>query len=196
MCSSDLKPADFESLPSFISGASPDPAMRGTANHLFMQFASFDNVDANGVEAEIERLCGINMISAEQARLIDVASAEKFFAGPLYAEMRASRALYREKRFTVSESDGRFVPVPGEAVLIQGVVDCFYLNPDGTFTVVDYKTDRVPDSPQGEELLRRRHSLQLGYYCRAVSRMTGRPVSAAYLYSFPLGRAVKCDIPR
>ena len=190
------KPADFESLPSFISGASPDPALRGTANHLFMQFASFDNVDANGVEAEIERLCGINMISAEQARLIDVASAEKFFAGPLYAEMRASRALYREKRFTVSESDGRFVPVPGEAVLIQGVVDCFYLNPDGTFTVVDYKTDRVPDSPQGEELLRRRHSLQLGYYCRAVSRMTGRPVSAAYLYSFPLGRAVKCDIPR
>ena len=63
------KPADFESLPSFISGASPDPALRGTANHLFMQFASFDNVDANGVEAEIERLCGINMISAEQARL-------------------------------------------------------------------------------------------------------------------------------
>ena len=71
--------------------------------------------------------------------------------------------------------------------MVQGVIDCFFENPDGSFTVVDYKTDRV----KTDEELVKRHSVQLNYYKRAVERMTGSRVSELLLYSFALNREIK-----
>lgn len=72
-----------------------------------MQFADFDRVDAAGVRAELNRLLEIRMLSPEQAALVDTAALETFFASALYRRMRVSPALYREKRFTVSEDGAR-----------------------------------------------------------------------------------------
>ena len=97
--------------------------------------------------------------------------------------------LKREMRFTLIEDSVVLGGTGEENILVQGVIDCFFENPDGTYTVVDYKTDRVREN-DGEELLKTRHRTQIGYYCRAAEKMTGRRVSRAVLYSFALGRAV------
>ena len=105
--------------------------------------------------------------------------------------MKASKKLYREKRFSISESS-LFLSQSGdenEKILIQGVIDCFFENEDGTYTVVDYKTDRI--KPGEEDVLAKRHADQLMYYCRAVEAMTGKRASEAYLYSFALNKAIK-----
>ena len=70
---------------------------------------------------------------------------------------------------------------------MQGVIDCFFENPDGSYTVVDYKTDRVRT---GEELAER-HKVQISDYRRAVERMTGKKVSRCILYSFALNSEVE-----
>ena len=165
--------------PAFAGGKST-AADIGTANHVFMQFCDFKKVESDGVIKEADRLLGIAMITPEQRKLIDPTALEKFFCSDLYAEMRSSRRLYREKRFSVRD---RLSP-DGEEVLVQGVIDCFFENPDGTFTVVDYKTDRVREP---RELIER-HRVQLSCYRRAVERMTGGRVSRALLYSFALGK--------
>lgn len=99
--------------------------------------------------------------------------------GELYRRIKQSKRVYREKRFSVRD----VLAENGEPILVQGVIDCFFENPDGTFTVVDYKTDRIKTF---KELIER-HRIQLSCYKRAVERMTGRKVSQTLLYSFALG---------
>ncbi len=184
-----ISASECEKVPSFAS-VRDDAASIGTSTHLFMQFASFENVLANGVENETERLVSAGMIAAADASRVDKRALGVFFASPLCREIMESPQVVREKRFNIIEDSALLSGVAGENVMIQGVIDCFFQNPDGTYTVVDYKTDRVKRE-DGEETLKARHSMQILYYCRAIERMTGGKVSRAVLWSFSLGRAVE-----
>ncbi len=169
--------------PAFAAGYAATAADKGTANHVFMQFCDFDRVEKDGVAAEARRLAEKKLISAEQLEMIDPEALSAFFGSELYSRMRRSKKLYREKRFSVRDS----LFGADEPVLVQGVIDCFYENPDGSYTVVDYKTDRVTDA----KTLADRHRVQLGCYKRAVESMTGKPVSRTVIYSFALGGEVE-----
>ncbi|MBO4453256.1 MAG: UvrD-helicase domain-containing protein, partial [Clostridia bacterium] len=103
--------------PSFAAGYASTFADIGTANHVFMQFCDFKNVEKSGVEAEACRLRDTKMITEEQYGMLDKAALERFFKSALYAEMRVSPVLHREMRFSVKED----VFKNGEPVLIQGV---------------------------------------------------------------------------
>ena len=158
----------------------------GTANHLFLQFCKWENVERNGVRAEIERLRSSRMLDEKQLALLDEQGLEQFFRSGLYARMRASKALYREQRFSVRAPASIIGGDAGEEVLLQGVIDCFFEEPDGSMTIVDYKTDRVKDGAA----LRRKHAVQLACYRLAVEKMTGKPVKETLLWSFYLNKEV------
>lgn len=161
-------------------------AAAGTANHLFLQFCQWDNVERNGIRAEIERLRQKRMLDERQFSLLDEQGLEKFFRSRLYARMRASSALYREQRFSVRAPASIIGGDAGEEVLLQGVIDCFFAEPDGSMTIVDYKTDRVKDGAA----LRRKHAVQLACYRLAVERMTGKPVHETLIWSFFLNKEI------
>ncbi|MBO4278039.1 MAG: UvrD-helicase domain-containing protein [Clostridia bacterium] len=165
--------------PAFAEEYAATAADKGTANHVFMQFCDFARVEQNGVSAEADRLAEAKLISPQQRELIDPATVDRFFQSKLYREMRGAKKIYREKRFSVRDN----IFGPEEPVLVQGVIDCFYENPDGSYTVVDYKTDRGTDAA----LLAQRHRVQLECYRRAVESMTGKKVSRTVIYSFALG---------
>ncbi len=169
--------------PNFISDRIAQATDIGTANHLFMQFCNFGNIDQNGVSNEALRLLDIRMITQEQYAMLDFDALERFFKSELYKHISESKRVYREKRFSVSDSFDE----NGEKFLVQGVIDCFFENPDGSFTVVDYKTDRVKTL---DELVAR-HRVQISYYRRAVESMTGCKVKQTLLYSFALGQEVE-----
>ncbi len=164
-------------------------AEKGTATHLFMQFCSFENVLENGVENEAKRLCEVGMLTQSQADIIRYDELKVFFDSPLFKQMCDSPSLKREMRFTLAESDRLVGEEGNESVLVQGVIDCFFQNGDGSYTVVDYKTDRIKKGD--EQVLIDRHKVQLGYYARAVEKMTGCKVTASFLYSFSLGKPVR-----
>ena len=163
--------------PAFLSDEPVGAADIGTANHLFMQFCNFALAEKD-INAEIQRLRTIKMLSENQIDMLDVKALSRFFQSDLYKSIKESKRVYREKRFSV-----RDVLHNNRSVLVQGVIDCFFENPDGSYSVVDYKTDRVKTF----EELTNRHKIQLDCYRRAVERMTGCPVSRVLLYSFALG---------
>lgn len=166
--------------------AAGSAAEAGTANHLFLQFCRWENVERNGVRAEIDRLRNSRMLDERQLALLDESGLEQFFRSSLYARMRASSALYREQRFSVRAPASIIGGEEGEEVLLQGVIDCFFAEPDGSMTIVDYKTDRVKDGAA----LRRKHAVQLACYRLAVEKMTGKPVKETLLWSFYLNKEV------
>lgn len=172
--------------PAFLASRADDPALRGTANHLFLQFCDFSCVESAGIHAEAERLLAAGFLTREQFDLLDEDGLKRFFESDLYGRMRKSASLYREQRFSVRASAALLGGREDETVLVQGVIDCFFEEEDGTLTVVDYKTDRVFDPAE----LRARHEPQLAQYRYAVERMTGKRVGKTALWSFAMAREV------
>ena len=173
-------------------------AQKGTATHIFMQFCDFDRCEKgiSEITAEADRLESERFITSRQRELLDFGKIAAFFEGTLYnTVIKPCKRLYRERRFNLSlpvsslikEADGS----SDAFVLVQGVIDCFCLNKDGTYTLIDFKTDRVPKSEYGEKLLVERHSEQMRFYKEAVEKMTGGIVSKSVLWSFELGKEIE-----
>lgn len=91
--------------------------------------------------------------------------------------------LYREQPFVLGIGADRLSKEfpEGEKVLIQGIIDVFWLE-DDQIVLLDYKTD-VIDSM---EELWKRYETQLDYYQEALERLTEKPVREKVLYSFYL----------
>ena len=78
--------------------------------------------------------------------------------------------------------------VEGEQLMLQGVVDCFVVEPDG-LTILDFKTDRVT-----EKTIERRaasYAPQLQAYAKALGQIYTLPVKRTLLYFFAAGRTVE-----
>jgi ATP-dependent exoDNAse (exonuclease V) beta subunit len=180
---------DFLTTPRFATETKKVSAAEiGTANHTFMQFASFENCVNMGVEYEGDRLLMEEMITAEQYKLLNFKSLRRFFQSPLWKRISKSNSVFREKRFTVANNSHDLLGVGNETVLVQGVIDLFFENEDGTFTVVDYKTDKIK---KGEEhILMERYKGQLSYYASAVKEMTEKDVKECIIYSFALDKEI------
>ena len=83
------------------------------------------------------------------------------------------------------------LPPSAEPVLIQGIIDAWFEEEDGA-VLVDYKTDRIK---KGEEtVLLERYRLQMIYYARALSQITGIHVKEAILYSLSLQEEIPVPV--
>ena len=195
--------------PDFIT-AEDHPASgaeKGNATHVFMQFCDFAAVEKNGIEEEIQRLIAQRFIPSSLAALIDRTALRRFFTGTLYREMRQAPFLRREVRFNIRLPAAQFTEQPdkrdaltGESLLVQGIIDCLFMDETGRLTLLDYKTDhfsrtQLADREGTAAILRQRHTRQLSYYRAACTRILRRHPDRVLIYSFALGDTVPLDFP-
>lgn len=178
--------------PEFAEENGLTAAERGTALHTFMQYADYAAAE-NDISKEAERLAEIGIMSAEEVKSLNKRQISGFFRSELYQRMKRSDIIRREQKFLVKKSD---ISLDGERFkeynndsMIQGTADCFF-EENGGIVLVDHKTDRV-DSP---EELTERYSLQIKLYAAALSKIYGKEVREAYLYSFALGETVPVQL--
>ena len=189
-----------EIKPKFVDeGKKPEANEKGTAMHLFMQFCDFEKCEIEGACAQAEYLCSNGFISNEQKEMLDIAKLDEFFCSEFYFKIKNSPKIYREQRFNLEidaflDNDEKLYEISQKQILVQGVIDLFFKNQDGTYCVVDFKTDRV-FGEYAEQTLIDRHAQQLKYYCRAVEEMTDGRVREAYIYSFSLMKPVLVEFP-
>lgn len=193
-------------VPSFMLDTHTASASeKGTATHVFMQFCDFKNVEKHGVEAEISRLTEKRFILPSHAEMIDRDAVRGFFRSELYTKIGSSAFLQREYRFNIKLPASDFTEnsdlkrlVADDFIFVQGVIDCYFRDECGRLYLIDYKTDRVPSSIKGDPEKERRfftekHSSQLGYYKKALEKLTGEKVFRTLIYSFALGKTVELD---
>ncbi|MBQ8398577.1 MAG: PD-(D/E)XK nuclease family protein, partial [Clostridia bacterium] len=185
--------------------ASATSAQIGTATHAFMQFCSFEKVEAQGVGAELARLIRERFLDARTASLVEEGAVAAFFESTLYRRLKNARQVYREKRFLYELPAEQFATeaqkksaLSRETVVVQGVIDCFFEDEEGRLVLFDYKTDhfskeQLKDFAGCARILRARHAQQLTYYKKAVEQMMGRAVDETLVYSFALGKTVLMD---
>ncbi|MBE6638498.1 MAG: hypothetical protein E7616_03455 [Ruminococcaceae bacterium] len=173
-----------------------DPARRGSATHAVMQFCDFAYAKANGAKAEIERQRAYGFLSDTDAEIADPSAIDRFFASDLYKEMEKAKTIYRERRFMITLPAKTFTSDAGaadEELLVQGVIDCFFMDSLDRIWLIDYKTDHFPSKmseKEAEKELILRHGTQMRYYREALYRLCGKEVYRSLIYSFHLNRAV------
>lgn len=169
---------------------------RGNAYHKVFELLDYDNAeDENAIKAQLENWVKTEKISSDYAKLIDCGKFVKFLNTSLGQNMKKAfldKQLYREQPFIMevgANEVGAEFP-PEEKVLIQGIIDAFYIQ-DNKAYIVDYKTDRVPFD-EGETILVERYKKQLELYCDAINRITDKDIQVAgcYIYSVHLNKEI------
>ena len=184
-------------MPEFIRETeSKTAAEKGTAMHTFLQFASFEECEANGCDEEADRLAKEGYITKKQREMLDISKLDAFFTTSLYSHIKSAVKVHRELRFNLSTRPDEVianVPDTSDFVLVQGVIDCFTENSDGSYTVIDFKTDNVK-AENAAEILTERYRNQLAFYCRAVEDITKKKVSKAVIFSFANMEEIELDV--
>lgn len=197
---------DFSASPRFKDGKKTSAAAdRGSATHLIMQFADFERMAREGVSSELERLISDGFISKESADIAKIEDIERFLESGFYKRISGADKLWREFRFNLrldaslfSSDEKRKKQLQGEKLLVQGVIDGFFLEGDN-IVLFDYKTDyhneyEMAHPEAAEKKLTDRHAKQLYYYKMALERIFSKRVDEIYIYSLTLGREVRVSI--
>ena len=169
-------------------------AERGTATHSFLQYVDFSRTGTEEqLRGETERIAAAGLLRPEEAEAVDTGAILKLFTSPLGKAMREAKVLRREFRFTLlADAADYFEGAGGEdQLLLQGVVDCFFVE-DGEITVVDYKTDRV--TADGAKERAERYRGQLETYAKALRRITGLPVRRRVLWFLRPGVEIEVKV--
>ncbi|MBQ7922621.1 MAG: UvrD-helicase domain-containing protein [Clostridia bacterium] len=193
-------------LPRFMTGMTDTvtPADRGTATHVFLQFADLGALKENGAEAELTRLTESHYITQEMAENVYTDQIEKFRQSELFRRMCSAGEIYREFRFNAAMDASRFtgsgelaekLTADGIKLTVQGVVDCVFRDERGYLVLVDYKTDHpyreeYHNPALADERFRNRHGEQLRYYKEICEKMFGEEIGETIIYSTALAREI------
>lgn len=173
-----------------ISGAE-----RGTVIHFIMQMA-----DANAIKGRddvsrlVERLVAEKVISKKMADSVDCAQIAEFYNGPLGERMRKAVRVEKEFSFYTEEvADEIYKNGIFSKILLQGTIDCFFVEQDGKVVLIDFKTDRVAGKEAAEKRAES-YKVQMKYYIKGLGEILKRTVDECYLYFLNCGQTVKIEI--
>ncbi len=192
--------------PRFMTGESDIKAAdRGSATHIFLQFADFERLAENGAESELERLVQSRHLTKKLAESVNLSQLRRFVRSDLLDKIRRSPMVRREFRFntrmpaeqfTADETLREQLRADDVKITVQGVVDCVFRDPDsGHLVLVDYKTDSLSaEEWQNRALaykkLADRHRNQLLYYRNICGKMFGEDIGETVIYSTVLGECI------
>lgn len=180
------------SIPRFISGRTDraGATVRGSAFHRIMELFDFGVMSTSNLTELLDRYLEEHRINPYEREIFDDEEELKrlkvFLESDTARRMGASAlhgSLKKEDPFmmgiSASELDERYPET--ETVLIQGIIDAWWMEDDGA-VILDYKTDRVREPERLVQLYRK----QLELYERALNLMHIR-VKEKIIYSFELG---------
>ncbi len=164
---------------------------KGTALHLVMQYLNYEKTNTDGeIREEISRLIAEQFVTPAQGNSVNPRVIRLFFRSNVGKRLKMAVRVEREFKFSMLVPAEDYYPEgePGESLLLQGVVDCWFQEADGTVTVVDFKTDRVTENTVEERA--KGYRPQLDAYSRALSEVLELPVSQKCLWFFAVNQQI------
>jgi len=178
--------------PKFLEGKKGlSSAEIGSAFHFVMQHLDYSQ---GNIEVQINRMVENDLLTTQQSERIDTGKINAFLESELGKRMLASSSLNREVPFNIEipchelYDDMKDEKYQSETLLLQGIIDCFFEEPDG-IVLLDYKTDYVAAGKV--EMIKDSYRVQMGYYARALEMLTGKSVKAKYIYLFSNGEVLE-----
>ena len=178
--------------PKFLEGELPlSKAEIGTTVHLVMQKLDFkQNYTIEKIEELLEELEQKGIIATKQKEAVPKQKILAFAQSQLFKEIGRAKKIYKEQPFYIN------IPVKelyesksNENILVQGIIDLYYITENEEIILVDYKTDYVPENKSS--YLKEKYQSQLNLYKRALEQALGKKVTRAYIYSTYLNDSIE-----
>ncbi len=168
------------------------PAQKGTLIHLCMQrLDETKDYTLESIKMLIQDLEKRKMITEKEAKAINPYKILAFTKSAIWKALKTAKKVYKERPF--------FINIPAkeiygeeeleEEILVQGIIDLYYINQNDEIILVDYKTDYVETGKESE--LIEKYITQLELYKRALEESLQRKVSKTYIYSVYLEKEIE-----
>ncbi|MDO4962097.1 MAG: 3'-5' exonuclease, partial [Eubacteriales bacterium] len=170
----------------FVSGISRG-ALKGTAFHRAMELLDFREEP----DDDLKYLEECSLMQPAEKELLDKNAVKEFIVSELGQRMKKAfhqGRLRREQRFMVGIPACELDPGQSskELQLLQGIIDAYIEEEDGSITLIDYKTDKVKNDRE----LADKYEVQLELYKKAIEQLTLKPVGQVIIYSTFLKRQI------
>ena len=173
--------------PKFLSNIEDEkitPSQKGTIMHLCMKKLDFSrDYNYEDIKNLVNYLVVKDFITQKEADSININQILQFTKSNIWTDLRKAKKCYKEEPFYIN------VEEQGENILVQGIIDLYYINEKDELVLLDYKTDFVHAGE--EEKLIERHKPQLMIYKQALENALNKKVSKVYIYSTVLGKELE-----
>jgi ATP-dependent helicase/nuclease subunit A len=106
----------------------------------------------------------------------------------LFKELKNAKEIYKEQPFYINlTSDEIFKNGLKDNILVQGIIDLYFINKENQVVLVDYKTDYVTN----ENELKEKYKVQLQIYKKALEQSLNKKVEKCYIYSVYLEKLIQ-----
>lgn len=170
----------------------PEGAERGTIVHFVLQLADPQKINSvYDLEKLVEELKQNGTLNERQSASVDCLKLFGFFESSLGRRLKNAVRVEREFSFyTEARANELYSDVTDGKILLQGTMDCFFVEKNGRSVLLDFKTDRVRDK-EAAEYRAKSYSAQMKYYKKALSEILGKAVDECYLYFLECGAVVE-----
>ena len=179
-------------VPTFAQDKKLSGARRGTIVHLILSKITNEK-SLEEVNNLIEKLVAKNAITEEEKSLIDMNIIKNYLNSELYNEILQAKEIHRETPFYLNINSGEIYEKTNEPILVQGVIDIYYISKNDELVLVDYKTDYIKEKETGKEELTQKYKSQLDLYKRALEKALKRKVDKAFIYSTSLNECIEVE---
>lgn len=170
-------------------------AQKGTLIHLCLQkMRETEEYNLEKITELIEELKDKEIITEIEVQNIDKEKLLEYTNSQLWTELKQAKEIHKEHPFYINIKASRIYnqinKEDDENILVQGVIDLFFIDKDDKLILVDYKTDYV----QHENELVEKYKGQLDLYKEALEQSLDKKVDKMCIYSVYLNKLIEIGI--
>lgn len=166
-------------------------AQKGTLMHLcFQKLDERKEYTKEMIQKLIDDLVYRKIITQLEGKSINTYKLYAYTKSDLFNQLKTAKKVYKEQPFYISlTADEVYENGSKDNILVQGIIDLYFINKDNEVVLVDYKTDYVEKGK--EQDLINKYKKQLEIYKRALEQALGRNVDNCYIYSVYLEKLIE-----
>ena len=166
-------------------------AQKGTLTHLCLQRLNpKEEYDFDKIKSLIQNLEMNQIITEKESEAINVYKILQFTKSEIWNQLKNAKEYYQEKPFYINVPANQIYDEDiKENILVQGIIDLYFVNESGQVVLVDYKTDYVENGNEFE--LVEKYKNQLDLYKQALENALDLKVDRVYIYSVYLDKEIE-----
>ena len=131
------------------------------------------------------------IITKKESESINPYIILEFTKSNIWKELKQAKEIYKEKPFYINIPAKDIYNVEiDENILVQGIIDLYYINKNNELILVDYKTDYINKNEENQLITK--YKKQLEIYQDALENALKRKVYKKYIYSTCLNKEIEC----
>lgn len=175
-----------ENIPKFMQeNKKISNAEKGTLVHLCIQrLNEKQNYTLQDIQNMIYDLTQKEIITQNEAEAIDAELIYKYTKSDIFAEIKKAKNIYKEQPFYINIPAKDIIAEANKSnknILVQGIIDLYYIDQNDKLVLIDFKTDYVANEPNSRKKIMEKYKVQLEIYKKALEQALNKNVDKVAL---------------